>query len=306
MRRARALVSIALTGLIAGAAALPPHRSPSPAPIEKPRDEISWEPSAFSAFLDNRSVDPDTRIFLASTELQRINRLAELESKKPYHFVIPHVRFKVRKALFRPAVALAASQAENQQIVEAISQWRGLDPTFMTHLAVRESSLDNMAHAHTSSGVGLYQFTENTWLCALLDHGRQYQIVGVERIYRSAKGDCRVDDPEVRSALLALRFDGVTNAKIGADHTIDNFTILQDYLGRPPDGTEVYLLHFFGETEGKSFIAAYLRSPNASGPSLFPRAAASNYSIFYHKDGTPRRLYEIYDNFSRTFTARQG
>lgn len=285
---------------------MPPHRPPSPAPFGLPRDQISWEPSAFNAFLDNRSVDPDTRIFLASTELQRINRLAELQATKPYRFVIPRLRSKREQIYARNAVTLAASQVENRQIVETISQWRGLDPGFMTQLALRESSLKNTAHARTSSGAGLYEFTENTWLCALLDHGAQYQIAGVDQIYRTRKGSCRVDDPRVRGGLLALRFDSATNAAIGADHTIDNFSILQDYLGRPPDAAEVYAMHFFGESQGKSFIAAYLRAPYASGASLFPTAAASNYSIFYHKDGTPRRLYEIYDNFSRTFIARQG
>ncbi len=290
---------LALLGLTAGVAVSGPTVAPA-------RDPVTWDPVAFADFMQTRAIDPDERIFLASAELQRLDRFNQLKTQKPYRFKIPRIKIKVRESFFTPTISLAASQAVNNQIVQDISSWRGLDPNFMINLAFRESSLNNLAQARTSSGAGLYQFTENTWLCALLDHGNQYQIAGVDQIYRTAKGRCVVNDFRLRAQLLALRYDSVTNAKLGADHTIDNFQILQDYLGRPPTETEVYMLHFFGETEGKPFLVACIRTPNDYAARLFPRAAASNHSLFYHNDGTPRRLYEVYDNFSRSFAARQG
>jgi hypothetical protein len=270
------------------------------------RDPITWDADAFTDFLDAQSIDPDVRIFLAQSELRRLGTLQTLKSKKPYRYKVRSGPGHVSLWKWPPAVRLSASATENGDLVRAVSQWRGLNPEFMTRMAVRESSLDNLAQASTSSGAGLFQFTESTWLCTLRLHGAQYGLDGLNAITMSKDGRCRVSNPYQRATLLALRYNGPLNSKLAADLTIDNFNALSVFLGRAPTEAEVYALHFFGETTGKRFIAAYIRQPYAPAAPLFPSAAASNPTVFYRKDGSPRPLLEIFADFARTVGPQAG
>lgn len=291
-------LSLAIIPLAASVAA-----GPSPSTV---RDPIKWDPDAFTDFLDQESVAPDVRIFLAQSELRRLNTLETLKLQKPYRYKVKLRTIRAKDWVRPIAVPLSATASENGDLVRAISQWRGLDPEFMTRMAVRESSLDNLAKAPTSSGAGLFQFTQSTWLCSLRKHGARYGLQGISAISVSKDGRCHVTDPYQRATLLAMRYNGALNSKLAADLTIDNFTALQAYLGRPPSGAEVYALHFFGESTGKAFISAYFRQPGAAAAPLFPTAAASNPAVFYHKDGSFKSLGEIFSNFARTVAPQAG
>ncbi|OYW83534.1 MAG: hypothetical protein B7Z26_00350 [Asticcacaulis sp. 32-58-5] len=58
------------------------------------------------------------------------------------------------------------------------------------------------------------------------------------------------------------------------------------------------MFHFLGRAEGGNLLTA---SPMAYGAEVAPKAAAANRTVFYFKDGRPRRVYEILTNIRRSF-----
>lgn len=294
-------------GLIIGLLLITPPAVAGPAPSSLAiRDTIAFDPDAFSGFLDQQSFAPDERIFLAESEIHRIDHAAELAKEKPFRIKLPKPKPALNRAQLTATMFFEPTRGEddNLQVVRAVSEWRGLDPDFMARMAYRESSLNNRAQAKTSSGAGLFQFTAGTWLCTLLDHGTEYRVANISFIQRAGNGRCTVDNPYIRASLLALRFDSELNTKLASDLTIDHFNSLQDFLGRSPNAVELYITHFFGESVGKKFIALALRDPFAIGAPLFPSAASTNYRVFYRKDGTPKQLVEIYNDFAKSVQAQ--
>ena len=291
-----------IVGAIIGAGlavTVPVNSTPSPPPV---RDAITYDPDAFQSFLTDLSIDPDVRIAVATGELARLAKLDELRRGPKYRIKFPKLRFTVNSSPFRP-IRLSGSAVSNQNLVEMISAQRGMDQSYMTTVAKRESAYDNLAHAGTSSAAGLYQFTQSTWLCGLYLHRDRYTFRGIDQIYRDKDGRCHVDDPVTRIQLLSLRYDGATSTNVAVDHTIDNFNILKSYLGRAPTRTELYMLHFFGQGEGLSFIRALVTQPGAPAYLVTPKAANSNRSLFFAKGNYPLTVYDVYLGFDRTFSA---
>jgi len=173
----------------------------------------------------------------------------------------------------------------------------GLDPDYLWHLANRESALNPLARARTSSAAGLYQFTANTWLCALRQYGADLGLASAAKIRRRPNGSCWVDDPSERRRLLALRYNTRVSTQVVTVFTRGNYHLLAQVLDRPPNMRELYTLHFFGETDGLAFLAAREATPGRFAYTVSGEAAGANRNLFY--DGRrPRTVDELFRMFT--------
>jgi len=66
-------------------------------------------------------------------------------------------------------------------------------------------------------------------------------------------------------------------------------------LGRPVCGGELYAAHFLGADSACKLIRFNDSAPGTAAASLFPGAAGANKSVFYHADGKPKSVREVYD-----------
>lgn len=262
--------------------------------ISQPRDPISFQPDAFSVLLAELSYSPDSRISIHSGRLSYIETYRHSTKTRRYrlHFGPPALPF-------RSQTKQAPQYLQtNQSVVYRTAVRFTLDPNYFMRLARRESSFDHLAKAPTSSATGLFQFTENTWLCLLRVYGARHGVAGTNAIVRTSKGRCLVSNHQARAYLLALRTNAGLNAIVAAHNTQDNEIELAHLLRRAPTYSERYVFHFLGRAEGGNLLTA---SPMAYGAEVAPRAAAANRTVFYSKDGRPRRVYEILSNIRKSF-----
>ncbi|HKW53361.1 MAG TPA: transglycosylase SLT domain-containing protein, partial [Stellaceae bacterium] len=192
-----------------------------------------------------------------------------------------------------PAHEQAAPVPVNQEYVAATGMrenvWRaianatevvGVDATYMTAVAARESSFDPTVHAEGSSATGLYQFTEDTWLRALKIFGVRHGLTELaQQITIDEYGDVSVRHG-ARAKLLQLRNDPTLSALMAAELARDNKARLERLLGRDVSPAETYLAHFLGVGQAARIIDAAHSKPHVSGARLLPAAARSNPGVF--------------------------
>ena len=167
----------------------------------------------------------------------------------------------------------------------------GVDFDYLLAQARIESSLNPHARAGTSSAAGLYQFTKSTWLQTLDKHGAAH---GLDWTGAAISGG-RVQDPALRSQIMALRYDADASALMAAELAGDNKEALTPILGREPDAAELYLAHFLGAGGAGQFLSALRSDPGQSAASLLPQAAAANRGIFFERSGAPRSVAGVMD-----------
>jgi hypothetical protein len=156
----------------------------------------------------------------------------------------------------------------------------GVDATYMTAVAARESSFDPTVHAEGSSAAGLYQFTEDTWLRTLKAFGMRHGLDELARqITIDEDGDVSVRHG-ARAKLLQLRNDPTLSALMAAELARDNKARLERLLGRDVTPAETYLAHFLGVGQAARIIHAAHSKPHVSGARLLPAAARSNPAVF--------------------------
>lgn len=176
----------------------------------------------------------------------------------------------------------------------------GIDFDFLLRTAKRESSLNPLAKARTSSATGLFQFVEQTWLSMVKRHGAQHGYGRyAEMIEKGAGGRLHVPDPEARRKVLDLRLDATAASLMAGELAADHASYLKGRIGRDPTSGELYAAHFLGPVGSAKLIMANEQSPGASAASLFPAAAGANRSIFYDK-GRPVSVAEVYADLTRS------
>lgn len=180
----------------------------------------------------------------------------------------------------------------------------GVDFSYLMAQANRESSFDPAAEAKTSSASGLYQFVEQTWLGVVKNHGAEYgQGDLADKITRRPDGHFAVADSKTRNEILGLRRDPSFASAMAAEHAADNEAKLQEKLGREINGTDLYMAHFLGISGALKFLRNMADSPDKTGASMFPKAAAANQNVFYTETGRARTAAEIYDKFATSMNA---
>jgi hypothetical protein len=174
----------------------------------------------------------------------------------------------------------------------------GVDFSYLMAQAARESSFDPTAAATTSSAKGLYQFVEQTWLAVFKKHGADYGYGDLaDKVKQGSDGRYTVANAAARKEILGLRRNPELAAAMAAEHAADNKEKIETKLGRPATATDLYLAHFLGLSGALKFLRNAASSPDTTGASLFPKAAAANAPIFYDDKGNAKTLKEIYASF---------
>jgi hypothetical protein len=183
--------------------------------------------------------------------------------------------------------------------IQRASNATGVDFTFLMKTANRESSFNPKAHAPTSSAAGLFQFTEQTWLTTLKQHGSKYGYARyADLISKGNDGRYHVDGAEARQAVMDLRLDPHAASLMAGEMTSDHASYLKGRTGRNPTSGELYAAHFLGPQGSARLIEAVQSRPGASAASLFPDAAQANKTIFY-RDGRAATVGEVYASLTR-------
>lgn len=181
------------------------------------------------------------------------------------------------------------------------SRATGMDFSFLMSTAVRESSLNPMAEASTSSAAGLFQFLDQTWLTTVKRHGARHGMGAEARMIEiGADGQARVDDPQARRAILNMRFDPEMSARMAAEFANDNADQLRVRTGREPQAGDLYAAHFLGVAGASQLINAASERPWESAASMFPAAARANRPVFYASDGRPKTVVEMLEGLRAT------
>lgn len=179
----------------------------------------------------------------------------------------------------------------------------GGDFGFLLTQARAESGLDPAARARTSSARGLFQFVEGTWLATLKRHGAEHGLGWAAAAIERAGGRLTVKDPSTRAAILALRDDPETSARMAAGHAADNRARLERRLGHPVGAAELALAHLLGPGGAARFLRALGADPAApAAGAVTPGAARANHGLFHHA-GTARSLADVFDRIAAPFRA---
>ena len=178
--------------------------------------------------------------------------------------------------------------------IKRASAATGVDFTFLMGTAKRESGYNPTAKAGASSAAGLFQFTEQTWLSTLKQHGAKYgyaRYAGL--IDQTGDGHYRVANGDARKMVMDLRLDPHASASMAAELASGNASYLRGRVGRDPTSGELYAAHFLGPQGSAQLIQAVKSTPHATASAIFPDAARANPAIF-HRDGRPASVSEVY------------
>ncbi|ONG46704.1 hypothetical protein BKE38_25015 [Pseudoroseomonas deserti] len=172
----------------------------------------------------------------------------------------------------------------------------GLGFNVLAAKAAMESGFRADAQASTSSARGLFQFIDQTWLGVVQAHGAEHGL-GNEAAAISRSGSrLIVNDPAMRTRILALRDDPAISARLGAEHLKDLSDALRPALGgRAPDPTELYLGHFLGLRGATELLRAAASDPARAASDILPEAARANPAIFRGADGNPLSVQQLMD-----------
>ena len=189
-----------------------------------------------------------------------------------------------------------------QNAIASASASTGVDFHYLYRQAKVESGLNPNARASTSSASGLYQFTEQTWLGILKNHGAEHGLSwAANAITRGANGHYYVSDETTRQEILALRQSPEASAAMAGEYASDNKDILQAKLGRDTSSTDLYMAHFLGPAGATRFLKAKDADPDQPAAAVMPAAARANRWVFYDKAGNPRSLEQVYQRFAARF-----
>ena len=172
----------------------------------------------------------------------------------------------------------------------------GADFNYLLATAQRESDLKPQAQSATSSATGLFQFVDQTWLGLVKEYGAKHGLGSMAgAISKDGDGRYRADNPADRQAILALRKDPQVASLMEGEFANATRATLESSLGRGVCGGELYAAHFLGPDAACKLINMSASQPSASAAAAFPQAAGANKSVFFHADGTPKTVREVYD-----------
>lgn len=196
------------------------------------------------------------------------------------------------------AEAASIPGAERSSILTALrnaAAATGSDFHYLLGTAMRESSLKPDAQSGSSSAAGLFQFIDQTWLGLVKEHGGQYGLGSfAAAISKDADGRYHAEASQ-KQAILALRKDPDVSALMAGEYAKATQGAMRASLGREVCGGELYAAHFLGPDAACKLIRLAGSDPSASAAAAFPQAAAANKTVFFHSNGAPRSVREVYD-----------
>lgn len=180
------------------------------------------------------------------------------------------------------------------------SRATGADFGFLLATAKRESALNPMAEAKTSSATGLFQFLDQSWLLTLKRHGAKHGFGNYSSmIETNSEGRAFVSDPMMRANILNLRYNPKISALMAAEFAKDNAAYIRARTGIEPQTGDLYAAHFLGAGGAAELINAAMDTPNIKAASLFPAAASANRNVFY-RDGRALSASEVLEGLRAT------
>lgn len=193
------------------------------------------------------------------------------------------------------AINATSNRTDVLAALKQASAETGTDFNYLLDTAVRESGLKCAAKAGTSSASGLFQFVEQTWLGLVKQHGAQYGLGSyASQISQGSDGRYHVDNAADRSAILSLRNNPQVASLMEGEYANQCRSTLQGALGRNVCNGELYAAHFLGTQAATKLIRMSESQPDAIAATTFPAAADANENVFYHADGTPKTVREVY------------
>jgi len=191
-----------------------------------------------------------------------------------------------------------AAEAGRSEIFVALRQAAartGTDFDYLLRTATRESGLKTNAKSNTSSATGLFQFVDQTWLGLVKRYGAAYGLGAyADAIEERPGGGYSVPSAELKGEILALRKDPAVASYMAGEHVCETKGSLEAWLGREVGCGELYAAHFLGEAGARKLIALNAENPDQAAADAFGRAASANRNVFYHRDGTPKTVGELY------------
>jgi len=181
--------------------------------------------------------------------------------------------------------------------IKAAANATGVDFSFLFQQAKIESGLNSQAKAGTSSASGLFQFTRDTWMKVVEQHGDSMGLANEAASLRNGS-----TSPADRQRILDMRNNPEISARLAANYAIDNAKALQAQGHKVTGPTDLYLAHFLGSGGAAKFLEGMKQNPNASAAAILPSAANANKPIFY-KNGEPASFADIYQRFAKRFDA---
>lgn len=157
----------------------------------------------------------------------------------------------------------------------------GVDTTYLTVVAARESSFDPRKRANRTTATGLYQFTADTWLRLVRIFGVRHGLGTYARqIGVNKYGAVSMPNDAALTKVLRLRADPQFSALMAAELACDNKTRLERILGRPVTPAEIYIAHLLGVTQAARVIETAHSAPHTPGVGMLPAAARANPDVF--------------------------
>jgi len=172
----------------------------------------------------------------------------------------------------------------------------GIGFDYLLAKAYQESGFSSYALADTSSAVGMFQFTEETWLAEFRKHGKKYGYGHLsEQIKITRRGYPYVQDQSVKRTILDLRLDPKVASIMAAEYAKGNKAYLKSVTSREITSSDLYTAHFLGPKAAAILIKAEENKDLNKIPAakLFPEAARANRSVFYKGKNKPYTVSEL-------------
>jgi hypothetical protein len=187
---------------------------------------------------------------------------------------------------------------ETRDSLKEASRRTGVDFDFLLAQATVESGLRGgvQARQRHSSAAGLFQFTAQTWLQMMRDHGAEFgegELAG--RITTLADGRLGVPDRATEGKILDLRKDVKLAAMMAGEFAKQNRQALQRALHRPASPAELHLAHLLGATGAIRLLRARAADATQPAAEVVPAAAKQNPQLFFARgDHTPHTVAAVY------------
>ena len=181
-------------------------------------------------------------------------------------------------------------------MIRSAADATGVNFNYLFQQAKVESGFNPTAQAPTSSARGLFQFTKDTWLKVVEQHGEEAGLTREASSLRSG-----MTTPDDRQRILDLRNNPEISTRMAAHFAVDNARALEAQGVQVKGATDLYLAHFLGSGGAAKFLNGLRENPNAPAASILPAAANANKSIFY-SNGAPVSLAAIYERFDQKFS----
>jgi len=174
----------------------------------------------------------------------------------------------------------ASEPKTTQEVVGKVIQEAPKQPSvvpeqkdYYKQLSMVESSGGTNVRSKTSSALGPFQFTKETWQ----DYTKQMGV------------DFSLDD----------RLDYKKSRQVVEHFTEKNRELLSKVLERKPNNTETYMAHKLGRVGATKFFNA---EPTTTIDKVVSKQAMrANKNVFYRDTGKPRTVSEVYEIFHNKF-----